>query len=103
MVAGMVLSPIPYALYKGGKWIKAHHRARADAVAAVWKDNDEEVEGLLFADEDLENVYSFEDIESKEVFSEKQVDGNDAEGSVEKPLPLVPAKTVDALEVSEKI
>ncbi|TVY35994.1 hypothetical protein LSUB1_G006286 [Lachnellula subtilissima] len=103
VLASMFLSPIPYVLYKGGKWIKAQHRARAEAVAAVWKDNDEEVEGLLFADESLENLYGSEDTGPKEVFSEKQLDGNDADGSVEKPLPSVPAKTADALEASEKL
>ncbi|TVY89339.1 hypothetical protein LAWI1_G005250 [Lachnellula willkommii] len=103
VVASVILSPIPYALYKGGQWINAQHRARVEASAAVWKDHDEEVEGLLFADESLENMYGSEETESKEVFSEKQVDGNEAEGSAEKPLPPVTAKTADALEASEKV
>ncbi|TVY16988.1 hypothetical protein LARI1_G006676 [Lachnellula arida] len=102
VVASVILLPIPYALYKGGQWINAQHRARVEASAAVWKDNDEEVEGLLFADESLENMYGSEETESKEVFSEKQVDGNEAEGSAEKPLPPVTAKTADAPEASEK-
>ncbi|TVY52371.1 hypothetical protein LCER1_G006523 [Lachnellula cervina] len=82
VVISMVLSPIPYALYKGGKWIKAQHRAGVEAGAAVWKDNDEE---------------------SKEVVLEKHVDENDAGGSAEKPLPPVPVKSADVLEASEKV
>jgi hypothetical protein len=104
VIANMVLSPLGYAIYKGGKWIKEQQRARNEAAAAALAFDEEEAEGLLFADEDLENVYEPKDAEVKEVISEKHVAENNAEGSItaEKPLPPVPAKTVDAPEDSEK-